>query len=71
MGHLTLSRKRGEGIFLNDTHVRVEAIKGNRVRLYITASDDVCIRRDELPARGIKTHGDAKDGVFTCKGELQ
>jgi carbon storage regulator CsrA len=68
-GHLALTRKRGEGIFLNDTHIRIEAINGNRVRLYITASEDVNIRRDELPARDIKPRFD-KTHCSQCGRDL-
>lgn len=53
-GHLALTRKAGEGIHVGDAHIKIQAIKGNRVRVYITADENVKIRRDEVPDRPVK-----------------
>jgi len=55
---LVLTRKEGERIALgDDIVVTVVSIQGNKVRLGVTAPDDVTIRRGELidaemPIRG-------------------
>jgi carbon storage regulator CsrA len=59
-GHLVLSRELGEGVFIGDAHIKVARLSDTRVKLYITAPEEVNIRRDEVPARVMKTHGDAK-----------
>jgi carbon storage regulator len=49
---LVLSRKNGESIRLGDEiEVTVCQISGNRVRLAISAPQDVSIRRSELAPR--------------------
>jgi carbon storage regulator len=50
---LVLSRKIGEEIVIGDNiRVTVVAIRGNQVRLGISAPDDVSIHRSELLACG-------------------
>jgi carbon storage regulator len=46
---LVLSRKPGEQIYVgNNIIITVVEIKGNRIRLGITAPDNVCVLRAEL-----------------------
>lgn len=48
---LVLSRKQGESIGIAEAiEVSVLEIRGNRVRLGITAPKGVCIHRSELPS---------------------
>jgi carbon storage regulator CsrA len=63
-GHLVLSRELGEGVFIGDAHVKVARLSDSRVSLYITAPEEINIRRDEVPARTLKTHGAAKVQVM-------
>ena len=50
---LVLSRKPGEEIVIGDNiRLTVVAIRGNQVRLGITAPPDVAIRREELRPMG-------------------
>lgn len=48
---LTLSRKRGERIFIgkhNEIVIQVVEIQGDKVRIGVTAPQDVSIMREEL-----------------------
>ncbi len=50
---LVLSRKEGEEVVIGDNiRLTVVAIRGNQVRLGVTAPPDVAIQRDELRPRG-------------------
>jgi carbon storage regulator len=50
MGLLSLSRKCGESIMIDDdVEVIVTRIQGNRVRLGVIAARDIRIKRKELP----------------------
>jgi carbon storage regulator len=50
---LVLSRKPGEEIVIgDDIRLTVVAIRGNQVRLGLTAPAQVSIRREELRAKG-------------------
>lgn len=47
---LVLSRKSGEEVLIGrDVQVKVVAIRGSRVRLGVSAPEEVEIRRAELP----------------------
>jgi carbon storage regulator len=49
MGHLILQRKAGERIAIGDDIVlSVVEIKGNRVRIAITAPNDIRVHREEI-----------------------
>jgi carbon storage regulator len=49
---LVLTRRQGEAVVINENiQVRVLAVSGNKVRLGITAPDDVSVDRDEVHNR--------------------
>jgi carbon storage regulator len=53
---LVLSRKLHQEIVINENvRVRVQEIKGGRIRLGIIAPPDVSVRRQELPAQSQMT----------------
>ena len=61
---LVLSRKVNEEIVIgNNIHIKVVRVDGNRIRLGISAPDDVTIRRSEIafePGEGRPTGADGK-----------
>lgn len=49
---LVLSRKVGESIMIGDDFtVTVLSIKGNQVRIGVTAPKDICVHREEIYRR--------------------
>jgi len=62
---LVLTRRNGEEIVIaGDIRVTVVAVKGNRVRLGITAPSSVAVAREELLA---ECSGDADGTTMACR----
>jgi carbon storage regulator len=60
---LVLTRRIGEELRIaGDIHVTVVAVKGNQVRLGITAPSSVCVARRELLAECSEDAGAATTG---------
>ncbi|MBI3864137.1 MAG: carbon storage regulator [Planctomycetia bacterium] len=63
---LVLSRKVNEEIIIGDNiKVTVVRLAGNRIRLGITAPDDVVIRRAEV-AFDSEPHDESRELIATC-----
>lgn len=60
---LVLTRKIGEEIIIGgDIHVTVTAIRGNQVRLGITAPREVSVNREEV-ARRVEKFGEPEPAI--------
>jgi carbon storage regulator len=66
---LILSRKRDEVICIgDDIRIVVVAIRGDKVRLGITAPPDVVVDREEIAKKRSQERGEATEheGRYTC-----
>lgn len=64
---LILTRRVGETLMIGDSiNVTVLGVKGNQIRLGITAPRDVTVHREEVFQR---SHGDAAEGQHTQPGK--
>lgn len=63
---LVLSRKLGESVVIGtDVELKIVEVKGNRVRIAISAPEDCRILRSELLAQGpVPAHDGARERTF-------